>query len=409
MRYTLYPPLIAALPALAILANNIGEVNILSVWRLLILEILIASLLTRLIGRLINDTHRAALGFSILLITWGFYGWLTWATIPVTILGVVILIRCFDAHRLTPWINLITIAVCSFLVIITCWTGIPRDLSGHANESGSALKAPDVYFILLDSYAGNSTLRSIGIDNSAFLDQLSGLGFQVGDCQSPATRTVASLTAYLNPTNSPSGWEAIYNNELRTGLQKRGYSTFAFASGFVWTELTNADRFITPAYGLLPTELEGLVLDQTPLSLLNINSAHTRNERFRLRALNLLAHLPDAASDPGAQFVFAHVIQPHPPFVFAADGSSTLDDTYPNYVPDQYLVGYANQVAYISAALLPALEKVIETAPDSRIILTGDHCPWYPNDEQVHSVLCATYGLRSQDAGAAVEEILGGY
>ena len=244
------------------------------------------------------------------------------------------------------------------------------------------------------------------------------VGFRVSDCRSPATDTKDSLTAMLNgDTQLPYTYYHLVHSALRTTLEQQGYSTWAFSTGWIWTEFLDADRYYQPAYGPM-TEFEAFALTLTPLgSFINLDVA--RGKMSRLRALTLLSHLPDAAADPTAQFVFAHFLPPHPPFVFGPNGETLDPATFENsawnfgdasnneYLPKLYDKGYIEQLQYVEKALPPVLEKIIHVAPDSIIILTGDHGPWYgKNDYENHAVLCATHGLKAVNALDAVNEII---
>jgi hypothetical protein len=86
------------------------------------------------------------------------------------------------------------------------------------------------------------------------------------------------------------------------------------------------------------------------------------------------------ATQEGPKFVFAHVLLPHVPLVFRADGSITTDDRYFRETFDQptsneYLIdGYKNQVEYINQRMLSIVEAIIKnSARPPVIIIQGDH------------------------------------
>jgi hypothetical protein len=88
---------------------------------------------------------------------------------------------------------------------------------------------------------------------------------------------------------------------------------------------------------------------------------------------------------PGRKFVFAHIIAPHPPFVFGPNGEPiepadrpfTLGDASDftrRSSRDEYRRGYVGQVQYVNRRILAAIDDVLahsQTRPV--IILQGDH------------------------------------
>ena len=158
--------------------------------------------------------------------------------------------------------------------------------------------------------------------------------------------------------------------------------------------MTDADVYLSPVKpSLLEPDVrpfEALWLKTTALRLLFdtrpaflsvplnwLGFPHTEHVE---RQLLLLDQLPKLAQKPGPKFVFAHVIIPHVPLVFRADGSITRDDSYfretfDQPVSDEYLIdGYRNQVEYLNARLLPIIDTILaESDQPPVIILQGDH------------------------------------
>ncbi len=70
---------------------------------------------------------------------------------------------------------------------------------------------------------------------------------------------------------------------------------------------------------------------------------------------------------PSPKFVFAHLISPHGPYVFNADGE---------FIPGENdnEQGYIEQVKYLNSRLIPLLENIIEKSETPPIIiLQADH------------------------------------
>lgn len=269
---------------------------------------------------------------------------------------------------------------------------------------------PDIYYIVLDTYSRADVIeKEVGLDISPFLDSLAQRGFEIAGCSlSNYDSTRVSLTSSLNmdylpaldarftPENDNNAIMDAYiiHNKVRATLEAQGYTTYAFATGFNFTEWTDADVYIAPqpsspldaevqpfeALWLKTTALRAL-FDTRPAALSGVlnwlgfpHGAHVR------RQLNLLERLPALAAEPGPKFVFAHVILPHVPFVFRADGSVTTDDRYFREQFDQpvsqdYVVdGYRNQVEYLNGQLIVIVDQILrDSANPPVIILQGDH------------------------------------
>jgi hypothetical protein len=85
-------------------------------------------------------------------------------------------------------------------------------------------------------------------------------------------------------------------------------------------------------------------------------------------------------------FVFAHVLAPHPPFVFGADGQEVEPD-YPFSWADgssfmslasraSYISGYREQAAFISKRIQQTIDEILsESAAPPIIVIQGDHGP----------------------------------
>ena len=200
--------------------------------------------------------------------------------------------------------------------------------------------------------------------------------------QSNYPRTDVSLGSSLNldylqnlnekftPTNEDRTplWESILNSTVADELKSAGYKTVAFATGFAFTEMTDADVYITPSPVWSPmTEFEVLALRTTPLRHLQdlglVNLEQIDGQRYRERTLLVLNSMSRLAHMPGPKFVFIHMVIPHPLFVFAPDGSPTDPSLYMNengiYSKDNYYKGYRDQADFINTRMEKATATLI--------------------------------------------------
>jgi hypothetical protein len=120
-----------------------------------------------------------------------------------------------------------------------------------------------------------------------------------------------------------------------------------------------------------------------PLNYALIGAPYRAHAETVVSTFERLQEVPELEGD---HFVYAHVIAPHPPFVFDAQGNFieqyelfSLDDA--NYYIKEhsrggYIGGYRKQIQYINTLLLETVDAILsksETPPI--IIIQGDHGP----------------------------------
>jgi hypothetical protein len=301
--------------------------------------------------------------------------------------------------------------------------------SGGANENlreqitGLSLPAsqppPDVYYIILDAYAREDYLREEqGFDNRPFLTNLEHLGFIIADCSlSNYAQTQLSMASSLNmdyiqslgsqfkPGNTSRVGvdDLIRHGVVRKAFESLGYSTVAFETGFKYTQWEDADVYLSPTAGALDAvqftqglnEFEAILIETTAALILSDsrtamprllqpdfdNPRRIHRERIQF-ALDQLGRMPDR---PGPKFVFAHLVIPHPPYVFDSNGGFTDYDV-------DAKTGYIDQIEYVNKRLLPLLEDIISTSKTPPIIiLQGDHGAIHSTPEKRLDILNAFY------------------
>jgi hypothetical protein len=440
-----YPLTIALYPPLALLAYNVPEVNAAAGLRSVLLSLLGAGLMVVLLRLIYRDWHAAAFAAAILIALFFTYGHVydtlseKWTISHLTaimlglwsVLAVLGLVWAWRGRIRIRGVALIVNIVSLGLVLysvgtIIAWS-IPKSTPVSAPVDDYApvqelvvpedQSPPDIYYIIIDSYGRSDLLkRSFDVDNSAFLQQLEELGFYVADCaQSNYNRTDVSMASSLNldylqnldddyqpgSTTRRTLWDSVIHSTVRANLENIGYRTVAFASGFAWSEFKDADVYITPS--LLSSEMTGfetLLIRTTPARHFEdlgwINLDWIDGERYRQRTELIFNSMDDLSTMPGPKFVFIHILPPHPPFIYAPDGTPTdpapfLDENR-RYTYDSYTEGYRNQVKYISGQVLTAVETLLEgSSTPPIIILQGDHAPWLQTGSGKFLILNAYY------------------
>lgn len=275
------------------------------------------------------------------------------------------------------------------------------------NRETATHNQPDVYYIVLDGYARSDILHDLyDVDNSGFLTYLQEKGFYVAaESSANYAQTALSLASslnsiYLNELADMLGSESGNRRPLRLligesraarTLEDLGYTFLTFSSGYLVTEIYGADEYWCPPSNI--NGFENALISTTPIPLiLELPFLKTQYDLHRERLSYIFDHLADAARMEAPVFVVAHVIAPHPPFVFGTAGEPILPVGRTSVsgafsLADgnefasiggqrQYQEGYRDQLLFVSDRLRTAIDEIFaESDEPPIIILQADHGP----------------------------------
>lgn len=290
-----------------------------------------------------------------------------------------------------------------------------------STDESSAVQ-PDVYYIIMDGYSRADVLQELyDLDISPFTNELKQMGFVFPECaQSNYGFTGFSLSSALNMDYVDTFAETIpwgaaterYNASLmhdyirhslvRAAFKQLGYTIVTFDTGTPLLDVDDSDYFIEftstinkNGAGLQLSTFEHLFIKTTMLSLVFDENSRimraitgqlkTPHRQQHERALYVLDQLGKVHTIPGKKFVFFHIMAPHDPYVFDAEG---------NYVANESLEtvpGYTDEVKYLNKRLPEIVRSLItnsETPPV--IIIQGDH-GWDPRPQYKMKILNAYY------------------
>jgi hypothetical protein len=281
----------------------------------------------------------------------------------------------------------------------------PRPCGEGSHFSLPSGMLPDIYYIILDGYGSDQVLLDVyGYDNRSFSSFLVERGFFVArSSRANYVQTRLSLASSLNMTyldglTSRKDFELTLAIWIRRGavryyLERLGYRTVAFSTGYRTTEIEDADITYTPPgnrdsiIGLedVLIETSALRLLMRPLSASGGStlqpgfSAHRDRVEFTLH--QLASEVPTL---PGPKFVFAHIVSPHPPFVFGPTGAppspplpfTPHDGDFFSGTREEYARGYTDQLTFLNRRVQEVVEAVLLKSPSPPvIILQADHGP----------------------------------
>jgi len=430
-----YHPLILALyPPLALLAGNLDQLRPASALRALAISLLGAAVLYAVFWRLLKKPRLAALLASWWLLLFFSYGHIYQAVegnslarwvygkhrflAPLWLLllaaGTFFLVkRLRHTRELTLMLNVTCLALLAFPLAQTAWYELRLQVM-EAPEATAPMAAvgeegPDIYYIVLDSYARSDVLQKLyELDSTPMLDELKSLGFVIPECaQSNYGLTAFSMYAslnmeYLDETTFPVGSDLdrvdyqvmrdyLRHSKVRQYLAERGYQMVTFETGYYWLDIDDSELYIvqndnplrqySEAYQL--SNFEDLFIRTTALRIVSeVNAAFlkpltrqivTPEEQHYQWVKFALDHLSQVPEIPGKKFVYMHVLAPHDPYVFAPDGSF-LYSPNPSNVKGSDIPGYPNEVSYLNSRLVEIVRTLIEKSPTPPIIIIqGDH------------------------------------
>jgi hypothetical protein len=347
---------------------------------------------------------------------------LIWFFIQALLVAVIIIYVSHLKHRpntLTKVFNFMS-TVLVLMVLFTMTSNLlnqNRAQAGSTQNPGSMWEKdlqpitiinqdlPDIYYIILDGFGRSDILEEIyDLNNGEFISFLESKGFYVAEeSSSNYSQTGLSLASSLNLTyldelsqqvgpqsENLSPLKAnIENNLVFNQLRQVGYRIVSFSSGFTLTELTTADQLL--ASQMAPDSFKNILINNTPLSMFLLGKQY---DWHRQRIQFTFQKLPEVPQDNQPTFVFAHVLAPHPPFVFGPNGENINPprkyDIYDGSVflavadREEYLDGYRNQLTYITEATKIAIEGILENSSTQPvIIIQGDHGPRSSDESEI--------------------------
>jgi hypothetical protein len=435
----LHPFLVAAFPVLFLFAQNVREqLSLQPLW--MPLGIVIGAgaatlLLALLIGGLLGAGRaKSALAASLVILlaltyghAWNLLGELVrlhrylliaWGVLAIVGLVVIALLRPAAVRRLTTAVNVFA----AILVLINL--GPIGDLAlrtlaiGSATTTRSDGGAPlpgatrDVWYLVLEDYAGSPALKAFyGFDNSPFLDALRARGFRVAEgATANYLKTALSLASSLNmeeldakalaaEASAPDDWAPLYRRlqssyAVERFLHDRGYR-------YVHLGLRRGATYANEAADVTfllgnTTEFSAVLADTTILvalqRLLPAGLATGTESTYPAQTRFQLAELDRIAGEPGLNYVFGHLLVPHRPYAFNADGSRVTPEQRASRTQDEQ---YLEQIRFANARILALVDRLHAGPPETWpiVVLATDEGPFpkrYADDETGFAWLEAT-------------------
>ena len=370
----LYPFLFALYPILELRNFNITYVSLTSIVRPVLLSLLVTTIMWGILKLIVKDWHKAGLITMLIMVSFFSYGHVQ--IISESIFGTAIRHRYLSLlfvllilvlSGLVVWKLKDTKGVVSFLTISggllvvfalvqTAQYDISSYLSARKIESEQATDAqmspvtdvqekPDIYLILLDGHTRSDILRDYyDYDNSTFVQQLEDIGFYVAECSQsnyPSTKFSVTSTFYANYQDGITLYPLSSSFVIQT-VRSLGYKVITFENSSTghfdinederlsrnmalgWVDLTGGlsefeMMLMTTSATKIIYDMPQLVPGLNPLIITETEYYEHYQQTFFI--LDELQKIPDREEPT---FVFAHLLVPHPPYIFTPDGEFLL-------------------------------------------------------------------------------------
>ncbi|MDO8682971.1 MAG: hypothetical protein Q7N50_05755 [Armatimonadota bacterium] len=414
----MHPYLFAAYPVLFLFSKNMDEASLALLVRPLCGMLAVAFLTFAILRLILKDSTKASI-FVTLMMTMLFayqpvYGALgdvtimgfeigrhrflapAWTAMAVIIPAIIVLFR-WDLQQFSKFL---TMAGTILIVTSTFQTAFgfvrlsennnwKRQWAKLISERRQETKSfrwskntpkPDIYYIILDAYVRADILKQeYKFDNSEFLDYLRGKGFFVAE----KSRSNYPVTCYSIPSSTNFDYlhkfaksaktktiktimlrEMADNSMICRTLKDQGYSFAYLTSGFQVTSGSRYANIVFPEQEGTLSELERVLVDSTPFRFLRPSDRSIRKHHLFL--FSQLRRIPGIEKPT---FTFAHIVCPHPPFVFSRNGK--LPSLVASFSEG---TNYVEQVIYLNKLVEDTIDHILSSSKTPPIIIIqADH------------------------------------
>jgi hypothetical protein len=438
-RLPLHPLLLAVYPILYLYSVNLHEVLPVDAVEPLIWSLAAVIVLYAVLALLLRSAARAAIVTSTLVVAWYFFGHLqpafrdaglnenvelaTWAGLAT--LSLLVAVR---GGRQISQLNLAASVVALVLVTLTAGAIIQYEAGRAGPAPAVAARSPtlpsaarrperDIFYLVFDRYGSDWSMKQRWGVEPELSGWLTDRGFQVvPGARANYRATDLSLTStlnlgYLDELTDRYGRATGDRTPARQMLADHLLGHFLKANGYRYVHISSwYDPTLDSPIADEVLQFESVsefmqVLHDTSMAPLFDQfvehgsgerppfTRHRESARFQFR------QILRQAGAPGRRFVFAHVLLPHPPYVFHPDGSDLLgDDSLA--MPEEARL--RQQLPYTNARIRQVVETLLSRPPAEQpiIIIQADEGPFLCGNADCIDGSPETYGIRFGVLGA---------
>jgi hypothetical protein len=313
--------------------------------------------------------------------------------LPITLIIIQILRKEFSSD-INQIMNVVSITVFSFLVF---QIGLFYSVDVSHDEAQKLLDVPifsinesslkpNVYFLLLDAYSGNITLKNdFGYDNSEFYNQLEQRGFFVQkESYSNYPNTGLSIPSIVNmnyldflvelqgtdSTDMRLPSELSANNKVMQVFESLEYDIYSFYGKEGQSKYVT-ENFCKYYLDLHPELMSVLINYYIPISIVRENLSENKHYNNVMCILETTMNFENKNDRPF--YMHMHVMFPHQPLVFDSEGNKINDPIAANRFDGELKNAYLQQLIFANKKTLEIIDSIQEKNPDNVIILMSDH------------------------------------
>jgi hypothetical protein len=281
-------------------------------------------------------------------------------------------------------------------------------------QVASSQNKPDIYYLLFDRYTSSDILKSnFHYDNSELLKFLNSKGFvnrNPAFSNYPFTTESVSSTLSMNyhtqlrkQFGQDKGWQtvfpyrAIFNKPpVAQALRQNGYTYNQVSSWWDFSRLrVQADNNYAKSYrlGVLGSHFylsdfqrdtlnksilsiwlkKGPSINKAPILKYELDRNPQENFNSEVASLKSIA----ASTSPSKpKFTFAHILAPHPPYVFDENGNWPSYDVEANDNDIPEKTKYINELKYINTRIENLIIYIREKSPNAVVFIQADEGPY---------------------------------
>ncbi len=259
-----------------------------------------------------------------------------------------------------------------------------NNLETTVTDSGAAEQRLDIYYIILDRYSNNSTLKEVyNYDNSEFIDHLTEKGFYVASKSiSNYPVTPLSLASSLNMEyvnylgdrigKKVNNWLPVYamlqDYKVWKYLKSKGYKYIHFGSSWQPTR-SNKNADINYNVNVIP-EFLMLLYRNTIFSPIGVEFGILDERRQKWKRImydfEKLAEIPKMEEPT---FVFAHLLIPHGPYVFDRNGNFLSEK---EVKVKSHKENYLEQLIFVNQKIKELVDVLLSSPEPPIIIIQAD-------------------------------------
>ena len=270
-----------------------------------------------------------------------------------------------------------------------------NDEQGIGNSIHENKNYPDVYYIILDGYAGSESLKkTFEFDNEEFTNFLNSNNFFVPQhSHSNYPHSYQSLASslnmnYINEIESEDlqkrtdvAYQMIDNNLVMKNFKAKGFKVINVFSGWGPTrDISLADLNVCNEYsGILNSEFFSMVINKSILDPFYVKIFENDRKELLFCHFEKIKNMHDISEKP--IFAFAHITIPHGPYIFGANGESITPESLQlgeNVVDlgnnEVNKAGYLGQLKFTNKLATDMIENILSKYDQPPIIvIQGDH------------------------------------